>query len=77
MRKLARHRSVAYLAAALSIITALGVFVGVTQAGPAQLGHVAADRVQTSDRVVSSVVAGAVIAPATSCATIGQDDFST
>jgi Tannase and feruloyl esterase len=77
MRKLARHRSAAYLAAALSIITVLAVSVGVAQAGPAHLGHVAASRVQTSDRVVSNVAASAVIAPATSCATIGQADFTT
>jgi Tannase and feruloyl esterase len=77
MRKLARHRSAAYLAAALSIITALGVFVGVAQAGPTHPGRVAASRVQTSDRVVSSAAARAVIAPAVSCATIGQADFST
>jgi hypothetical protein len=77
MRKLARHRSAAYLAAALSIVTALGVSVGVAQAGPAHLGHVAAARVLTSDRVVSNIADSAVIAPATSCATIGQEDFST
>jgi Tannase and feruloyl esterase len=77
MRKLARHRGAAYLAAALSIILALGVFVGVAQAGPTHLGHVAANRVLTSDRVVSNVAASAVIAPAESCATIGQADFST
>jgi Tannase and feruloyl esterase len=77
MRKLARHRSAAYMVAALSIITALAVSVGVAQAGPAHLGQVAADRVQTSDRVISNVAASAVIAPATSCATIGQADFST
>ena len=74
MRKLVRHRSAAYLAAALAILTVLAVSVGVAQAG---LGHVAANRVQTSDRAVSSVAASAVIAPATSCATIGQADFST
>jgi Tannase and feruloyl esterase len=76
MQKLARPRSAAYLAAALSIILALGVFVGVAQAGPTHLGHVAANRVLTSDRVVSNVAASAVIAPAESCATIGQADFS-
>ena len=77
MRKLVRHRSAAYVAAALSIILALAVSVGVAQAGPAHVGHVAANRVQTSDRVISNVTAGAVIAPAESCATIGQADFST
>jgi feruloyl esterase len=77
MRKLARHRSAAYLAAALSIITVLAVSVGVAQAGPAHLRHVATSRVQTADRVVSNVAASAVIAPATSCAAIGQADFST
>jgi hypothetical protein len=77
MRKLARHRSAAYVATALSIILALAVSVGVAQAGPAHVGYVAANRVQTSDRVISNVTAGAVIAPAVSCATIGQADFST
>ena len=66
MRKLVRHRSAAYVAAALSIILALAVSVGVAQAGPAHVGHVAANRVQTSDRVISNVTAGAVIAPAES-----------
>jgi len=77
MRKLLRHRSAAYLAAAVSIVTVLGVSVGVAQAGPTHLGHVAANRVQRSDRVVSNVADSAVIAPTVSCATIGQADFST
>ena len=51
MRKLARHRGAAYLAAAVSIVTALGVSVGVAQAGPTHLGHVAANRVQGPDPI--------------------------
>jgi hypothetical protein len=76
--KLARHRRVAGLAVALVVFAALGVSVGVAQAGTTSAqSRAAAVRVLEDNRVVSSVAAGMVIAPAESCAALGQADFST
>jgi Tannase and feruloyl esterase len=76
--KLARHRRVACLAVAVFVFAALGVSVGVAQAGTTSAqSHAAAARVLEDNRVVSSVAAATVITPAESCAALGQADFST
>jgi hypothetical protein len=73
--KLAQHRRVAFLAVALFVLAALGVSVGVAQAGTSAQGQ---NRTAvTGDRVVSSVAAGTVITPVESCAALAQADFST
>jgi len=61
----ARH----WLVAAVSVLLALGVFVGVAQAGTSSAR-------QAAGRVAPRVATAAVIAPAKSCAAIGQADFS-
>lgn len=58
-----RPRSLARLAIAVSVLTALGVLVGVARAGTAAPGRASAARVLT-------------VAPAESCATLAQADFS-
>ena len=76
VRQLARRRRVAALAIAIFTMTALGVSVGVAQAGTAFQGRAAADRGLAAGRVLSRVAGAAVVAPAESCATLGQADFS-
>src|SRR5436190_14921795 len=61
----ARH----WLVVAVSVLIALGVLVGVAQAGTSSAR-------QAAGRVAPRVATAAVIAPAKSCAAIGQADFS-
>ena len=85
--KLAQHR-ITCLVVALFVLAALGVSVGVAQAGTssqtnsaqtnsAQKNAAQKSTAATGNRLVSTVAAGTVITPAESCAALGQADFST